>query len=126
EFRKGSLTGPVIATVNSFNTDTWYTFVDSSVNLTQTLSGVNDIYVKFVGGIGVINLKSFQFVKGTVAAPLAQNPPAAQQPPTTQNPPDTRAPANTKDAFNTILAINYDAESGTVIENGASMGYLDD
>lgn len=61
QVRIGSLTGPVVATLTVGATGGWGTFAQESANLTKKLTGVQDVFLTFVGGYGVANLDWIKF-----------------------------------------------------------------
>lgn len=61
EMRTGSSTGALIGSVVVTNTGGWGNYQSFSVNLSNSVSGVDDLYLVFVGGSsGLMNVESFQ------------------------------------------------------------------
>jgi hypothetical protein len=61
QVRLGSLTGAVVATLTVSSTGGWGNFVAESANLTKKVTGVQDVFLTFVGGYGVGNLDWIKF-----------------------------------------------------------------
>ena len=62
ELRLGGPTGTLIGTATITTTGGYDNFLPFGVDLSQTVTGVNDIYLKFVGGGGYLyNLAGFRF-----------------------------------------------------------------
>jgi hypothetical protein len=55
------LTGAVVATLTVSSTGGWGNFVAESANLTKKVTGVQDVFLTFVGGYGVGNLDWIKF-----------------------------------------------------------------
>ncbi|MDB5319927.1 MAG: hypothetical protein JWN40_1558 [Phycisphaerales bacterium] len=60
QVRLGSLTGTVVATLTVASTGSWTNFIQESAAMSK-VTGVQDIYLTFVGGYGVANLDWFKF-----------------------------------------------------------------
>ena len=62
QIRTGSATGTLLGSILVSNTGGWNNFQSFSTALTQSVSGVNDLYLVFVGGAGaLLDVESFQF-----------------------------------------------------------------
>ena len=62
ELRIGSEAGPLIGTVNITNTGGWSNFQQFDTGISSSLSGVHDLYLKFVGGGGFLfDIRIFSF-----------------------------------------------------------------
>jgi Carbohydrate binding module (family 6)/Divergent InlB B-repeat domain len=63
ELRLGSSTGTLIGSVAITNTGSWEIYKPFGLKITQPISGVQNLYFKFVGGTGsgLFNLRKFRF-----------------------------------------------------------------
>jgi len=65
EIRLDSVTGPKVGELTVQSTGGWNTYTTQSVQLTQAVSGVRDLYLVAVGTYGVGNIDRFQFKAST-------------------------------------------------------------
>jgi fibronectin type 3 domain-containing protein len=70
QFRLGSATGTLIGTVSFGNTGGWQTWITRNTVINGA-TGVQNLYMVFIGGAGIGNLNWIKFNQNTIQVPLA-------------------------------------------------------
>jgi dextranase len=106
EFRLGSTTGTLIASVGVTNTGGWQSWQTRTVSVSGA-SGVHNLYMVFKGSVaGIANVNWWQF--STSGSPTFQ--------------PPTNTPTGGINPFNVVQAESYNAQSGIQNENTSDTG----